>query len=49
MSRFVTAGFGLLLILAGVVVSLTFVGALVGIPLILMGVLLVRRGLLRFV
>jgi uncharacterized membrane protein HdeD (DUF308 family) len=38
--RFLAAVIGLVLILAGVLVSLTIVGAIVGIPLIIVGVTL---------
>jgi hypothetical protein len=43
--RFVAVVIGLVLILAGVLVSLTVVGAIVGIPLALFGLLLVFKGL----
>jgi hypothetical protein len=36
---------GLLLIVAGVALTLTVVGAIVGVPMILFGVLLIVRGL----
>ena len=37
--------FGFLMMIAGVVASFTVIGACIGIPLILLGILLVRRGL----
>ena len=43
--RFVAMVIGMVLIFAGLLVSLTIVGAIVGIPLALVGVLLVVRGL----
>jgi hypothetical protein len=43
--RFVAIVIGMVLIFAGLLVSLTIVGAIVGIPLALVGVLLVVRGL----
>ena len=38
--RFVAAVIGLVLILGGIIVSLTIVGAIVGIPLIIVGITL---------
>jgi hypothetical protein len=43
--RFVAMVLGLVLILAGVLVSLTIVGAIVGIPLAIIGLLLLLRGI----
>jgi hypothetical protein len=43
--RFVAMVLGILLILAGVIVSLTIVGAIVGIPLAIVGLLLLLRGM----
>lgn len=43
--RLVAILLGLLLMIAGVLVSVTIIGLVVGIPLILFGVLLIIRGL----
>ena len=43
--RFVAMILGLVLILVGVIVSLTIVGAIVGIPLAIIGLLLLLRGI----
>lgn len=43
--RFVAMLIGIVLILVGVIVSLTVIGAIVGIPLALIGFLLFLRGL----
>ncbi len=43
--RFVAMIIGIVLIIVGVIVSLTVVGAIVGIPLALVGFLLFLRGL----
>lgn len=43
--RFVAMVLGFVLILAGGLVSLTIVGAIVGIPLAIIGLLLVLRGI----
>jgi hypothetical protein len=43
--RLVGAVLGLVLMIAGVVISLTIIGAVVGIPLIVFGLLLVLRSL----
>ena len=43
--RLVAAILGLVLMIVGVVVSLTIIGAIVGIPLIIFGFLLILRGL----
>ena len=43
--RFTAVVLGLVLILAGVILSLTVVGAIVGIPIALLGLLLTIRGL----
>lgn len=43
--RFVAMVIGILLILAGIIVSLTIVGAIVGIPLAIVGLLLLLRGM----
>ncbi len=42
--RLVAAILGLVLMIVGVVVSLTVIGAIVGVPLIIFGFLLVVRG-----
>ena len=43
--RIVAVVLGAVLMIVGVVVSLTIIGAIVGIPLIILGLLLVLRGL----
>jgi hypothetical protein len=43
--RFVAMVLGIVLVIVGVIVSLTIVGAIVGIPLALIGLLLFFRGL----
>lgn len=43
--RFVAMLIGIVLVLVGVIVSLTVIGAIVGIPLALIGFLLFLRGL----
>jgi len=43
--RFVAMILGIVLIIVGVIVSLTVIGAIVGIPLALIGLLLFLRGL----
>lgn len=43
--RFVAMVLGFVLILAGVLVSLTIVGAIVGVPLAIIGLLLFLRGM----
>ena len=43
--RFVAMVLGIVLIIVGVIVSLTIVGAIVGIPLALVGLLLFFRGI----
>ena len=43
--RFVAMVIGILLIVAGVLVSLTIVGAIIGIPLAIVGLLLMFRGM----
>ncbi len=43
--RFVAMVLGIVFILVGVIVSLTIVGALVGIPLAFVGLLLLLRGM----
>jgi len=43
--RLVAAILGLVLLIVGVVVSLTIVGAIVGVPLAIFGFLLILRGL----
>jgi hypothetical protein len=43
--RLMAAVLGLVLMIVGVVVSLTVIGAIVGIPLIVFGFLLILRGL----
>ncbi len=45
MGRLVAIGLGLALMALGVVISLTIVGAIVGVPLFAFGALLVIRGL----
>jgi hypothetical protein len=44
LGRLVAVSLGLILILVGVVASLTGIGAIVGIPMILFGMVLVARG-----
>jgi hypothetical protein len=43
--RFVAMVLGVVLIIVGVIVSLTIVGAIVGIPLAIVGLLLLLRGI----
>jgi len=43
--RFVAMVLGLVLMLVGVLVSLTIVGAIIGVPLALIGLLLLLRGI----
>ena len=43
--RFVAMVLGLVLILVGVIVSLTVIGAIIGIPLAIVGLLLLLRGI----
>jgi hypothetical protein len=43
--RFVAMVLGIVLILVGVIVSLTIVGAIVGVPLAIIGLLLLFRGM----
>ena len=43
--RFVAMVLGLVLILVGVIVSLTVIGAIIGIPLAIIGLLLLLRGI----
>jgi hypothetical protein len=43
--RFVAMVLGIVLILVGVIVSLTIVGAIVGVPLAIVGLLLLFRGM----
>ncbi len=43
--RFVAMVLGLVLMLAGLLVSLTIVGAIVGLPLMVVGLLLTLRGI----
>ena len=43
--RFVAMVLGIVLIIVGVIVSLTIVGAIVGIPLAIIGLLLLLRGI----
>ena len=43
--RFVALTLGLVFVLVGVLISLTIVGAIVGIPLAIVGVLLFLRGI----
>jgi hypothetical protein len=43
--RFVAMVLGIVLIVVGVIVSLTIVGAIVGIPLAIVGLLLLFRGM----
>lgn len=45
LGRALTALIGLLMMIAGIVLSLTVVGAVVGIPLILMGLMLMVRSI----
>ncbi len=43
--RFVAMALGLVLMLAGVIISLTIIGAIVGVPLAIIGLLLLLRGM----
>jgi len=43
--RFVAMVLGIVLIIVGVIVSLTIIGAIVGIPLAVIGLLLLLRGI----
>lgn len=43
--RFVAMVLGIVLIMVGVIVSLTIIGAIVGIPLAVVGLLLLLRGI----
>lgn len=43
--RLVAVALGLILMIAGFLVSLTIIGAIIGIPLFIIGLLLVFRGL----
>ncbi|MBK7317261.1 MAG: hypothetical protein IPO36_19825 [Anaerolineales bacterium] len=43
--RFVAMVLGLVLILVGVIVSLTVIGAIIGVPLAIVGLLLLLRGI----
>jgi hypothetical protein len=43
--RFVAMVLGIVLILVGVIVSLTIVGAIIGVPLAFVGLLLLLRGM----
>ncbi len=43
--RFLAIVLGIVLVIVGIVASLTVVGAIIGIPMILLGFLLVLRGL----
>ncbi len=43
--RYVAMVLGLVLILVGVIVSLTIIGAIVGVPLAIIGLLLLLRGI----
>ncbi len=43
--RFVAMALGLMLILVGGIVSLTIIGAIVGVPLAIIGLLLLLRGI----
>jgi hypothetical protein len=43
--RFVAMVLGIVLILVGVIVSLTIVGAIIGVPLAIIGLLLLFRGM----
>jgi hypothetical protein len=43
--RFVAMVLGIVLILVGVIVSLTIVGAIIGVPLAIVGLLLLFRGM----
>jgi hypothetical protein len=43
--RFVAMVLGVVLILVGVIVSLTIVGAIIGVPLAIIGLLLLFRGM----
>ena len=43
--RLVAIGLGVVLTIVGVVLSLTVVGATIGIPMLLLGIMLIGRGL----
>jgi len=43
--RFVAMALGIVFIIVGVIVSLTIVGAIIGIPLAIIGLLLLLRGM----
>ena len=43
--RFVAMVLGIVLIIVGVIVSLTIIGAIVGVPLAIIGLLLLLRGI----
>jgi len=43
--RFVAMVLGIVLIIVGVIVSLTIVGAIIGVPLAIVGLLLLLRGI----
>jgi hypothetical protein len=43
--RFVAMVLGIVLILVGVIVSLTIIGAIIGVPLAIVGLLLLFRGM----
>ncbi len=43
--RFVAMVLGIVLIIVGVIVSLTIIGAIVGVPLAIVGLLLLLRGI----
>jgi hypothetical protein len=43
--RFVAMALGIVLIVVGIIISLTIVGAIIGIPLAIVGLLLLLRGM----
>jgi hypothetical protein len=43
--RFVAMVLGIVLIIVGVIISLTIIGAIVGVPLAIIGLLLLMRGI----
>jgi len=43
--RFVAMALGIIFIIVGVIISLTIVGAIVGVPLAIVGLLLMLRGI----
>jgi hypothetical protein len=43
--RIIAAVLGLVLVMAGILISLTFIGAIIGIPLVLLGLMLMVRAI----